>query len=595
MKNFNDYSISKKLSTGFIAVAAIMLVVGLVGLGSMLRINSSDTYMYQEKTAPLDDMFSAVQSLYQIRSDSKDLIINSGNTQMVGELEKNYVKNKETFLTSSEIYRKSIPSSSQESIKLYEDAMKLFKDSYDPAILKSIEAAKSGNKTTVISSLTDQADEIQTIYNNFNQLIDNRMLEAKDISDINETIAIAATITLIIFIVAGIISALMLGKKIALMISLPIGKVVDAAKLISQGHLDVDLADITSKDETGQLASAFAEMISGIREQALAAINISNGDFTQNVPLRSEKDTMGLALLKIENDLNQSLLSIQTAAIQVNTGAEQVSSAAQALASGTTEQAATIEELNAAISNVTQQAESNAGNVQKATIYVGEADAGVIESNSHMQKLNLSMKEISASSDKISSITKVIEDIAFQTNILALNAAVESARAGSAGKGFAVVADEVRNLAAKSAAAAKQTAELIGHSAASVSEGEKLALETANILLEVGKKAKLAEQSINEIDSASSAQVLAIEEINQGLAQVSAVVQSNAATAEESSASSEELAAQAQMLKQEVERFKLKEGTESHYPVKEEYTAVDNSYDYNYEPAYTPADLGSKY
>jgi methyl-accepting chemotaxis protein len=595
MKNFNDYSISKKLSTGFIAVAAIMLVVGLVGLGSMLRINSSDTYMYKEKTAPLDDMFSAVQSLYQIRSDAKDLIINSGNTQMVGELEQSYVKNKEIFLTSSEIYKKSIPSSSQESIQLYEEAMKLFKDSYDPAILASIEAAKSGNKSTVVSSLSDQSEEIQTIYNNFDKLIDIRMLEAKEISDTNETIAVVATITLIIIIAAGVVSALLLGKKIALMISLPIGKVVDAATLISQGHLDVDLTDITSKDETGQLASAFSEMIGGIREQAFAAINISNGDFTQNVPLRSEKDTMGLALLKIENDLNQSLLSIQTAASQVNTGAEQVSSAAQSLASGTTEQAATIEELNAAISNVTQQAESNAENVQKATVYVGEADAGVIESNAHMQKLNLSMKEISASSDKISSITKVIEDIAFQTNILALNAAVESARAGTAGKGFAVVADEVRNLAAKSAAAAKQTAELISHSAASVSEGEKLALEAASILLEVGKKAKLAEQSINEIDSASSAQVLAIEEINQGLAQVSAVVQSNAATAEESSASSEELAAQAQMLKEEVERFKLKDGTENHYPVKEETTSIDTTYDYNYEPAYTPADLGSKY
>ncbi len=150
-----------------------------------------------------------------------------------------------------------------------------------------------------------------------------------------------------------------------------------------------------------------------------------------------------------------------------------------------------------------------------------------------MNRLNSSMKEISTSSEKISSITKVIEDIAFQTNILALNAAVESARAGSAGKGFAVVADEVRNLAAKSAEAAKQTAALIENSAISVSEGEKLAKEAADILLEVGEKARLAEVSIREVESTSSVQVASMEEINQGINQVSAVIQSNAATAEE--------------------------------------------------------------
>ena len=167
------------------------------------------------------------------------------------------------------------------------------------------------------------------------------------------------------------------------------------------------------------------------------------------------------------------------------------------------------------------------------------------------------MADINTASTEIANITRVIEDIAFQTNILALNAAIEAAQAGSAGKGFAVVADEVRNLAAKSAEAAQQTAELIGTSVSTVSKGLEITERTAQLLEEVEEKELKVGESMVNVERQATIAAEAVEQIKQGLTQVSSVVQTNAATAEENSATSEEMSAQAAALNEEVQKFKL--------------------------------------
>ncbi|WP_159441965.1 methyl-accepting chemotaxis protein [Clostridium sp. Marseille-P2415] len=347
----------------------------------------------------------------------------------------------------------------------------------------------------------------------------------------------------------------------------PIVALVRRIEALAEGDLHSEVPQVQSEDEIGKLSKSFTSTVNTlndyIREISFILNSLEQGNCTVETRQNYTGDFIQIrdSLNKIILNLNAVFTNIRGASNQVASGADQVSSASQALASGAAEQASTVEELNASIAGVAQQAEQNVSNVRKATEHVAQADSGIKESNERMQNLNAAMGEISESSEKISYITKVIEDIAFQTNILALNAAIEAARAGSVGKGFAVVADEVRNLAAKSAEAAKQTAELIEHSVETVLKGERLADETAQILMEVAERARLADQSIKKIDEASSDQAQSIEQINQGLFQVSAVVQTNAATAEESSASSEELAAQAQALQQEVNKFKLKEET----------------------------------
>ncbi len=320
------------------------------------------------------------------------------------------------------------------------------------------------------------------------------------------------------------------------------------------------------KGEHAQTKNALNATITNLRrvidEISEVLLSIGNGNLTVTVnpdnyagdfvTIRESLDTIIAKLSGIMKDLNHS-------SDLVANSSKQLSNASQTLASGSTEQASAIEELTATVHDIAQQTKHNATNAQQASDLANNVKENAELGDQRMKDMLVSMNEISQSSANIGKIIKVINDIAFQTNILSLNASVEAARAGEQGKGFAVVADEVRNLAAKSAEAANETTALIEGSMEKVEAGTHIADETAAALSEIVKGIGKAAELVSNIATASGDQATSIAEVNKGIEQVSQVVQSNTATAEESAASSQELYGQAEMLKNLVSSFKVNE------------------------------------
>jgi methyl-accepting chemotaxis protein/methyl-accepting chemotaxis protein-1 (serine sensor receptor) len=262
-----------------------------------------------------------------------------------------------------------------------------------------------------------------------------------------------------------------------------------------------------------------------------------------------------LVVFGISRLLREVATDLQAGAEQVNSAAAEVSSSAQSLAQGTSEQAVSLEETSASAEELTSRTRQNAEDSRSAASLTGQANELVSTANQNLEQMVGSMQEINASSDKIARIIKVIDEIAFQTNILALNAAVEAARAGEAGAGFAVVADEVRNLAQRSAQAAKDTAGLIEESIAKSHDGKAKLELVAQGIHDITATVTQIKSLVDRVHAGSTEQARGIEHIAKSVGDMDQVTQKAAAHAEQSASAGEELSAQALSMTEIVEKL----------------------------------------
>jgi methyl-accepting chemotaxis protein len=332
-----------------------------------------------------------------------------------------------------------------------------------------------------------------------------------------------------------------------------------AARYVMQRNLIIAVSTIAILVAVIASFAIIGSITKPIGKAVQIARTVATGDLTSAIVVDRSDETG--ELLKALRDMNERLTEtvgrVRSSSTSVASSANEIATGNSDLSRRTEEQAASLQQTAASMEQLTSTVKQNVHSAHQAKSLASNASAVSQRGSETVGRVVATMEAISASSGKIADITGIIEGISFQTNILALNAAVEAARAGEQGRGFAVVASEVRSLAQRSANAAKEIKDLIGHSVKQVQDGSTLAADAGRTMSEVTQAVARVAQIVDEIAAASEEQGQGIEQVNQAISQMDSVTQQNASLVEQAAAASRSLRMQGEELDETVSAFRL--------------------------------------
>lgn len=560
--SINDMSIRKKITLFSVMMLVLMIIISAVGIWSSNMVNQAKTSLHNSAMAQYD-ITQGFANFCNIKVRVRNILFyyydDAEALKSQEAMIEQYKTEARKYLDLFEGRMVSLSPEIQAQYQTVEDEINTWYESTQ----KDIDMAKAGQVDEAISDLLNNGKAIaDQVESNLLSLMEAMEAESKAKETEIQTQLTGLTIVQIAVVVVAVLITIMYCLFLIKAITIPMAKLSEAAKRMAEGDVDVDCSKLYN-DDLGELLDEFQIMVDATKEQAKIADAISKGNLTLDVSARGDKDILGKAIVRLISENNMTLSNVKEASAQITVGSEQVANASQALAQGSTEQASAIQQVTASMDEVTQRTKANATEAGQANVLVNNIKEMATSGNDQMKSMIQAMDDINASSETISKIIKTIDDIAFQTNILALNAAVEAARAGVHGKGFAVVAEEVRNLAAKSASAASETAEMIDDTIHKVGNGTKIAQDTAKSLDEIVTSIDEIVGLISNITLSSNDQATAISQIDQAISQVSTVVQTNAATSQQCAAASEELSNQAVTLRNLMAKYQLSTGAQS--------------------------------